>query len=102
MLLHKNRSKFTPCEQPVGRSIKPKTLSVRTRREKVALPEGEKENWFTPDEGISFVNAIIEYIKAKPKEVKNAEGGLGDFAEYAEFFGKAKTVGEKWHLNLDI
>ena len=70
--------------------------------EEVELPEGEEEQWFTADEGIAFVNALITHLKENPKDVKNPEGVLEDLAEYADIFEKAKNVGANWHLNMDI
>ncbi|CAG0947610.1 hypothetical protein ANRL1_04332 [Anaerolineae bacterium] len=70
--------------------------------EEVELPEGEGERWFTADEGIAFVSALITHINDNPKDVKNPEGVLEDLAEYADIFEKANNIGAKWHLNLDI
>jgi hypothetical protein len=70
--------------------------------EEVELPEGEGEQWFTAEEGIAFVTALLTHIKANPKDVRNAEGVLEDLAEYAEVLEKARNIGAKWHLNLDI
>jgi len=49
--------------------------------ENIDLPEGEGEQWFTADEGIAFVSALIAHIKTNPKDVKNPEGVLEDLAE---------------------
>jgi hypothetical protein len=70
--------------------------------EDVELPEGEGEKWFKPKEGLAFVSALASHIKANPKAVKDAEGCLEDLAAYADVFEKAKGIGAKWHLNLDI
>ncbi len=70
--------------------------------EDIELPEGEEEQWFSPEEGISFVNALAAHIKENPKAVKNAEGVLSDLADYAEVLEKARAAGAKWHLSLDI
>jgi hypothetical protein len=70
--------------------------------EDIQLPEDEEEKWFSPEEGISFVNALTEHIKANPKDVKDAEGVLSDLAEYAEVLEKTKSAGAKWRLSLDF
>ena len=70
--------------------------------EDIELPEGEGEQWFTADEGIAFVTALTEHIKANPDTLSNPQGVLEDLAEYADVFEKAKDIGAKWHLNLDI
>lgn len=70
--------------------------------EDIGLPEGEQEQWFSPEEGIAFVVVLSEHIRANPKSVMNPEDVLSDLAEYADVLEKAKGVGAKWHLNLDI
>ncbi len=70
--------------------------------EDIELPEGEGEQWFTADEGIAFVTALTEHIQAHPQTLSNPQGVLEDLAEYADVFEKAKGIGAKWHLNLDI
>ena len=58
--------------------------------------------WFTPEEGLIFVQAIIGHISANPSSVKNQRGLLDELSEYAEVFERAKRAGVKWHLNIDI
>lgn len=70
--------------------------------EEIELPEGEGEKWFTPEEGLAFVSALVAHIKANPGSVKDAEGCLRDLAQYAEVLEQAKSIGAKWHLHLDI
>jgi hypothetical protein len=70
--------------------------------EDIELPEGEGEKWFSPDEGLEFFSALAAHIRANPQSVKNAAGCLEDLAQYAEVLTKAKGIGAKWHLNLDI
>ncbi|MBF0202835.1 MAG: hypothetical protein HQK67_00675 [Desulfamplus sp.] len=70
--------------------------------EDVELPEAQDEQWFSTDEGIVVVQALVAHIETNPKAVKNATGVLEDLAEYAETLSKAKTINAKWHLNLDI
>lgn len=66
------------------------------------MPEGEGEKWFTPEEGLEFVAALSSHIQSNPKAVKDATGCLEDLAEYTSILEKAKSIGAKWHLNLDI
>ena len=58
--------------------------------------------WFTADEGLSFVQALSDHIRANPASVKDQKAVLEDLAEYAEVLGKVKAIGAKWHLNIDI
>lgn len=70
--------------------------------EDIDLPEGEGEQWFSPDEGLTWATALAAHIKANPDSVTEPQGCLDDLAEYAEVFEKAKAIGARWHLNLDI
>jgi len=70
--------------------------------EDIELPEGEGQQWFTPEEGLAWVSALASHIKANPTSVTEPQGCLDDLAEYAEVLNKAKEIGAKWHLNLDI
>ena len=58
--------------------------------------------WFTADEGIVFIKTMADHIRANPMVVKNPKAILYDLEEYAEIFEKAKGIGARWHLNLDI
>ena len=69
--------------------------------DEVEMPEQEVK-WFAADEGLLFVEALASHIRANPASVKSAPVLLEDLAEYTEVFGKAKAIGAKWHLNLDI
>ncbi len=68
----------------------------------IELPEGEGEKWFTADEGMIFVTSLSAHIKKNPMDVKNSKGVLDNLSEYAELLCKAKVIGAKWHLNIDI
>lgn len=70
--------------------------------EDIELPESEGEQWFSAEEGIAFIAALTAYLSAHSTAVKNTKGVLEDLAEYAEVLEKAKTIGAKWHVNMDI
>lgn len=70
--------------------------------EHVDFPAGKGEQWFTSEEGLAFVSALATHIKANPKSVKNPKGCLEDLAEYTSVLEQTKSIGAKWHLNLDI
>lgn len=69
--------------------------------EEIDLPEIE-EQWFTADEGLAWAAALIQHIQANPGELKDSEGVLADLHDYQEVLGKAKAIGARWHLSLDI
>lgn len=70
--------------------------------EDIDLPEGEGEQWFSPEEGLTWVTTLSDYIKANPSSVIEPQDCLEDLAEYAKVFEKAKSISANWHLNLDI
>jgi hypothetical protein len=65
----------------------------------VALPP---EQWFDAGEGLQWVTALRDHIRANPKAVKNAPGVLSDLDEFANVFTQAKAIGAKWHLTIDF
>ncbi len=70
--------------------------------EDIELPEGDGEQWFTAEEGLAYFGALADHINANPTSVDDAKGCLEDLADYVCVLNKAKAVGAKWHLNLDI
>ncbi len=68
--------------------------------EDIECPEGEQ--WFTAEEGLAVVTALMGHLQAHPQAVKNFTGVLEDLAEYAEVLKQAQAIGAKWHLSLDI
>lgn len=69
--------------------------------EEVDIPEQE-EKWFSPEEGLGFIQKVADHIRANPSSVTNPKAVLDDLGEYEEVFTKATVVGARWHLNLDI
>lgn len=70
--------------------------------EDVDLPEGEGEQWFSAEEGLTWAITLAAYIKTHPSAVTEPQGCIADLTEYADVFEKAKDIGAKWHLSLDI
>lgn len=58
--------------------------------------------WHEPQEGLDWVKAVAKHIKANPKAVKNAKGVFEDLKEYEVVLAKAKAVGVKWNLQVDL
>lgn len=70
--------------------------------EDIDLPGGNGEQWFSPEEGLTWLSALAAHIRANPSSVTEPQGCLEDIAEYAEVLENAKEIGANWHLNLDI
>jgi len=60
------------------------------------------EQWFEPDEGLKWVNRLIEQLEAQPATLKKSKDVLSDLREYERVFKKAKTIGSRWHLQVDF
>jgi hypothetical protein len=67
----------------------------------VEIPQ-QPVKWFSANEGLSFIEALTSHVRANPTSVKDQSSVLADLAEYLEVFGKAKEIGAKWHLNIDV
>ena len=59
------------------------------------------QQWFTPEEGLAWVDAMCEHIKSNPKAVKDPEGILSDLGEYERVLHLAKDAQSRWHLSVD-
>ncbi|HEY7091330.1 MAG TPA: hypothetical protein VH518_24755 [Tepidisphaeraceae bacterium] len=58
--------------------------------------------WFDAQIGIDWLNAMSKHIRSDPASVPDAESLLSDFAQCSEVLRRAKDVGSKWHLAMDI
>lgn len=61
------------------------------------IPETE---WFSPDEGLATVRAILDYMEMKP--FINNERLLDDLKNFEEILLEAQKYNIKWHLAIDI
>lgn len=75
-------------------------LSRMTTETPLLLVEGEQ--WFSAEEGLTWAITLAAYIKTHPSAVTEPQGCIADLTEYADVFEKAKDIGAKWHLSLDI
>ena len=62
----------------------------------------EAEEWFEPEEGLSFVEKLSGYLKAHPDSIKNSAGILADLEEYEKVFAVLKQKKVKWHFAVDF
>lgn len=72
--------------------------------EDVELPDGEASDavWFDPEEGIALFDALGKAIKAHPETLRTPDAVLEDLAEYRDVLEKAKAIGARWHLAIDL
>lgn len=64
-------------------------------------PSALVPQWFTAEEGLSFVTSLRQYVIKNPSIVKNATRVVEDLDEYVTVFTSAKAIGAKWHLEVD-
>jgi len=60
------------------------------------------EQWFEPDEGLTWVTRLIEYLEAQPATLQKSKEVLSDLREYEQVFKKAKAIGSRWRLHVDF
>ena len=63
------------------------------------IPETE---WFSPDDGLVTVRAILNYIKMKPHSFRNNERLSVDLKNFEEILLEAQKYNLKWHLAIDF
>ncbi len=63
--------------------------------------EAPPEEWFDPDEGLSWTAQVRAHIESHPDSVRDAEGVLSDLAEYQSVLEQAKSINARWHFALD-
>ena len=66
----------------------------------IELPEQE-EIWFNAEEGIEWVNSLIEKLQCENPSFLN-KAILEDLNDYLEVFKNTRKSGVKWHLELDF
>lgn len=59
------------------------------------------EKWFDPEDGISWVDALVVAIGQHPKIISAPEGIFDDLKEYKNVLEQAKAINAKWHLAID-
>lgn len=69
--------------------------------EDIELPE-EQVKWFTAEEGIAFVTALADHLRANPAALRNTGSVLAELEAFAKLFRQAQGIGARWHLNLDL
>jgi hypothetical protein len=58
--------------------------------------------WFTAEQGLETIDALIKHLEQHPKAVKNVKGILGDLQEYQTVLNQVKAKGLRWHFEIDF
>lgn len=64
--------------------------------------EVSDEKWFSADEGLASVNALLAHLGANPDCLDNQAAVVSDLEEYLVVLNQLKERGIKWHLAIDI
>lgn len=67
----------------------------------IEVPDDNEILWFEPEEGIEYLNSIIDCIDGKAVSF-DRDLVLEDLNEMVAVLSKAKDQGVKWHFELDI
>jgi len=65
----------------------------------IEIPETE---WFSPDEGLATVRAILDYMEMDRDGFIHRESLLDDLKNFEAILLKAQTYNIKWHLAIDV
>jgi hypothetical protein len=68
----------------------------------IAGMEFPEQQWFDAQESLDFVAKLTAHIQANPSAVKNAKGVLADLAEFKGVLEKARSIGARWNLQVDM
>ncbi|MEQ8172563.1 MAG: hypothetical protein ABRQ38_27010 [Candidatus Eremiobacterota bacterium] len=63
------------------------------------IPETE---WFSPDEGLQTVRAILDYVEMNPGSFIRKKSLLEDLKNFEDILLEAQKYNLKWHLSIDI
>ncbi len=58
--------------------------------------------WFSPQEGVEWVNALKGQLNEHADAVENLDGVLSDLEEFREVLQKAQSKQIQWHLEMDF
>ena len=60
-----------------------------------------QEDWFTAEEGLATVRALIGHLQAQPAAFSGADAALSDLEAFAYVLEEAGKRGIRWHLCVD-
>lgn len=63
------------------------------------LPE---EAWFTPEEGLMTVRALIAHLSGNPGALRNAVAIVDELREYEAVLSRLIGPGVRWHFSVDF
>ena len=65
--------------------------------EELGLPP---EEWFSPNDGLAAVQALIAYLRDQPKALKNGKAMLSELQQVETELAAAKRAKVKFHFSL--
>ena len=64
-------------------------------------PPAYREDWFTAEEGLATVRALISHLQANPDAIGHPERVMGDLEDFAQVLEEAGKRSIRWHLCVD-
>jgi hypothetical protein len=64
--------------------------------------DAPREKWFTPEEGLQTVSALITYLEQHPNGVKNSKAVLEELREYQNVLTNIQKVNLQWRFEIDF
>ena len=63
--------------------------------------EFPEEEWFSAEEGLQTVNALLAHFAEHPRAVRDADAVISDLREFQAVLQRAGNEGVRWHLAVD-
>jgi hypothetical protein len=60
-----------------------------------------EEQWFSAQEGLVTVRALLGHLQAQPQAFPGAEAARSDLEDFAHVLEEAGKRGIRWHLSVD-
>lgn len=61
-----------------------------------------QDMWFAAEEGIAWLEALIDRFREEPKLLKNPDGVIADLKECLGVLQKAEQIGARWRFSMDL
>jgi hypothetical protein len=65
------------------------------------IPEVQ-EKWFVADDGLIYFERLVTHLKSNPTAITTTDSVVEDIMGYIGVLQRAKSIGARWRLSMDI